>query len=432
MRKVNLIFLEDVSETKWKQGKTKILLKCQDKAEKEIGEVIVDNEAIIYNLKNVEDEMYSIKRYLREILKNSKIERNFEKIYINGKLFGERKEEERFVYCETENEIEFLNFVSSFDDISQTFYNSSKKFEVKFSFNEGKGMLIYVKLSDKLFMENKIKKETVDTEDGIEYIDSKEYSVKVNDIAAASSALKWISSYKFNSIQTFELMLRKSIIKKLPKNNLTDNCNELWSIFKGFETDIKMTPELIYVLSNFNYSPSMNFDDALKTISEAMENKRIGSFEIETEKGIISFNPFEDPKLVLKSENGTKINSAIEDFHKISEYVKEFELEYYNKPKDNYISRTQMNINILSHENEISITKRTFAKTDFKYLHELSEKKGKEIKFEILHSYDNFKIDNKTLKIKVPSYYSDERIKEYKNRFSEAFQYFENIETYSN
>ena len=67
MRKVNLIFLEDVSETKWKQGKTKILLKCQDKAEKEIGEVIDDDEAIIYNLKNVEDEMYSIKRYLREI-----------------------------------------------------------------------------------------------------------------------------------------------------------------------------------------------------------------------------------------------------------------------------------------------------------------------------------------------------------------------------
>ena len=432
MRKVNLIFLEDVSETKWKQGKTKILLKCQDKAEKEIGEVIVDNEAIIYNLKNVEDEMYSIKRYLREILKNSKIERNFEKIYINGKLFGERKEEERFVYCETENEIEFLNFVSSFDDISQTFYNSSKNFEVKFSFNEGKGMLIYVKLSDKLFMENRIKKETVDTEDGIEYIDSKEYSVKVNDIVAASSALKWISSYKFNSIQTFELMLRKSIIKKLPKNNLTDNCNELWSIFKGFEADIKMTPELIYVLSNFNYSPSISFDKALKTISEATKNKRIGSFEIVTEKGNIAFDPFENEKLVLKSENGAKINETIEDFHKISEYVKEFELIYYNKSKDGYYSRSQININILSYENEISITKRTFAKTDFKYLRELSEKTGKEIKFEIFHSYDNFKIDGGTLKIKVNSYYDDERIEEYKNRFSEAFQYFENVETYSN
>ena len=432
MRKINLIFLGDISETEWKNGETKISLKRRDEAEKEIGEVLVDNEAIIYKIKNVEDDMYSIKRYLSAILKNDKIERNIEKIYIDGKLFGERKEEEIFVYCETENEIEFLNFVSSFDDISQTFYNSSKNFEVKFSFNEGKGMLIYVKLSDKLFMENKIKKETVDTEDGIEYIDSKEYSVKVNDIVAASSALKWISSYKFNSIQTFELMLRKSIIKKLPKNNLTDNCNELWSIFKGFEADIKMTPELIYVLSNFNYLPRMSFDEALRTISEAMKNKRIGSFEIVTEKGNIAFDPFGNEKLVLKSENGTKINSAIEDFHKISEYVKEFELEYYNKPKDNYISRTQMNINILSCENEILITKRTFAKTDFKYLHELSEKTGKEIKFEILHSYANFKIDNKTLKIKVPSYYSDERIEEYKNRFSEAFQYFENIETYSN
>lgn len=113
----------------------------------------------------------------------------------------------------------------------------------------------------------------------------------------------------------------------MPKNNLTDNCNEIWDVFKNFVADVEMTPEMIYVLSNFNYSPSMNFDDALKTISEAMENKRIGSFEIETEKGIISFNPFEDPKLVLKSENGAKINFAIEDFHKISEYVKEFELE---------------------------------------------------------------------------------------------------------
>ena len=431
MRKVNLIFLEDVSETKWKQGKTKILLKCQDKAEKEIGEVIVDNEAIIYNLKNVEDEMYSIKRYLREILKNSKIERNFEKIYINGKLFGERKEEERFVYCETENEIEFLNFVSSFDDISQTFYNSSKNSEVKFSFNEGKGMLIYVKLSDKLFMENKIKKETVNTEDGIEYVDSKEYSVKVNEIVTASSALKWISSYKFNGVQTFVLLLKKAIIKKMPKNNLTDNCNEIWSSFEEFENNVEMTPEMVYVLSNFYYSPSMSFDEALKVISEAIKNRRIGSFEIVTEKGSLTFDPFENEKLVLKSENGAKINSAIEDFHKISEYVKEFELIYYNKSKDGYYSRSQININILSYENEISITKRTFAKTDFKYLRKLSEKTGKEIKFKIFHSYDNFKIDGGTLKIKVNSYYDDERIEEYKNRFSEAFQYFENVETYS-
>lgn len=430
MRKINLIFLGDISETEWKNGETKVSLKRRDEAEKEIGEVLVDNEAIIYKLKNVEDDMYSIKRYLSSILKNDKIERNIEKIYIDGKLFGERKEKECFVYCETENEIEFLNFVNSFNDISLTFSNSSKSFNVKFSINES--IPTYIKLADKFFMEKKYREETIDTENGMKYVRGNELEVEVNDIVTASSVLKWLSNYKYDNIKMSAMLLRKSIIKKLPKNNLTDNCNEIWDVFKNFVADVEMTPEMIYVLSNFNYSTSMNFDDALKTISEAMENKRIGSFEIETEKGIISFNPFEDPKLVLKSENGTKINSAIEDFHKISEYVKEFELEYYNKPKDNYISRTQMNINILSHENEISITKRTFAKTDFKYLHELSEKKGKEIKFEILHSYDNFKIDNKTLKIKVPSYYSDERIKEYKNRFSEAFQYFENIETYSN
>jgi|GEM_PF-2712776 len=430
MRKINLNYLEDVSETKWEKGTTEILLKYRDEPAKEIGEVMVDDEAIIYKLKNVEDDTYRIKRYLRAILKNDKIERSNEKLYIDGKLFGERKEEETFAYCETENEIEFLRFIKTFDDISLIFSNTSKSFNVKFSTSEG--IPVYLKLADKFFTEKIVKEEIVDAENGIRQIYSKEHIVEANDIVAASSALKWISTYKYNSIQTFELLIRKAIIKKLPKNNLTDNCNEIWNCFEKFESDVKMTPEMIYVLSSFCYSPSMSFDKALKTISEAMKNKRIGSFEIATEKGKFDFNPFGNEKLVLKSENGTKINAAIEDFYKISEYVKEFELEYYNKPKDSYFSRTQTNINILSYENEISITKRAFAKTDFKYLRELSEKTGKEIKFEIINGYSYFKIDGATLKIEVSSWYDDERTEEYKKKFEKAFQYFENVETYTN
>ena len=430
MRKITLNYLEDVSKTKWEKGTTEILLKYHDEQEKEIGEVLVDNEAITYKLKNVEDDTHLIKRYLISILKNDKIERNIEKIYIDGKLFGERKAEEIFVYCETENEIEFLKFVKTFDDISLTFSNSSKSFNVKFSIHES--IPIYIKLANKFFMEKKYREETVDTENGMKYVRGNELEVEVNDIVTASSVLKWLSNYKYDNIKMSAMLLRKSIIKKLPKNNLTDNCNEIWDVFKNFVADVEMTPEMIYVLSNFNYSPSMNFDDALKTISEAMENKRIGSFEIETEKGIIIFNPFEDPKLVLKSENGAKINFAIEDFHKISEYIKEFELEYYSAVKDKYGLRSaQMNLNIINYESKILISKRTFAKTDFKYLRKLSEKTGKEIKFRIINSYANFKIDGATLKIEVNSYYDDERIEECKKKFSEAFQYFENVETYN-
>lgn len=429
MRKITLNYLEDVSETRWEKGRTEILLKYRDEQEKEIGEVLVDNEAITYKLKNVEDDTHRIKRYLRAILKNDEIERSNEKVYINGKLFGERKGEETFAYCETENEIEFLKFVKTFDDISLTFSNNSKSFNVKFSTSEG--IPVYVKLADKFFMEKIVKEETVDAGNGIKQIYSKEHIVEANDIVAASSALKWISSYKYNSIQTFVLLIKKAILKKLPKNNLTDKFDETWFLFKGFENDVKMTPEIVYVLSSFYYSPRMSFDKALKTISEAAKNKRIGSFEIVTEKGNFAFDPFGNEKLVLKSENGPKINAAIEDFHKISEYTKEFKLEYYNKSKDGYYSGTQININILSHKNEISIAKRTFAKTDFKYLRELSEKTGKEIKLEILNGYSNFKIDGGTLKINVSSWYDNEKIEEYKKKFSEAFQYFENIETYN-
>ena len=429
MRKINLIFLGDISETEWKNGETKVSLKRRDEAEKEIGEVLVDNEAIIYKLKNVEDDMYSIKRYLSSILKNDKIERNIEKIYIDGKLFGERKEKECFVYCETENEIEFLNFVNSFNDISLTFSNSSKSFNVKFSISES--IPVYVKLADKFFMEKKYREEIIDTENGMKYVRGNELEVEVNDIVTASSVLKWFSNYKYDNIKMSAILLRKSIIKKLPKNNLTDNCNEIWDVFKNFVADVEITPEMIYVLSNFNYSTSMNFDDALKTISEATKNKRIGSFEIVTEKGKFDFNPFGNEKLVLKSENGIKINGAIEDFHKISEYVKDFKLEYCKKVKYGYYSGTEININILSDENEISIAKRTFAKTDFKYLRELSEKTGKEIKFGIINSYAIFKIEGGTLKIEFSPYYDKEEIEEYKKKFSEAFRYFEKIETYN-
>ena len=103
MKKITLNYLEDVSETSWEKGKTGILLKYRDEPAKEIGEALVDDEAIIYKLKNVEDNLYSIKRYLRAILKNDETERNSEKIYIDGKLFGERKGEETFAYCETKS-----------------------------------------------------------------------------------------------------------------------------------------------------------------------------------------------------------------------------------------------------------------------------------------------------------------------------------------
>ena len=62
MRKINLNYLEDVSETKWEKGTTEILLKYRDEPAKEIGEVMVDDETIIYKLKNVEDDTYRIKR----------------------------------------------------------------------------------------------------------------------------------------------------------------------------------------------------------------------------------------------------------------------------------------------------------------------------------------------------------------------------------
>ena len=425
MKKIISNYLENVNEIEWENGKTEISLKCRDEAEKEIGEVLVDDEAITYRFKNLESDTYSVRRYLREILKNRRTERDNEKIYIDGKLFGERKGEECLAYCDTENEVEFLDFVKYFDDIGLTFSNLSGTFRVKFSIHES--VPKYIKLADRFFMEKKDTEEIIETENGIKQIWGKELEVEANDIVVASSVLKWIMNYKYDNVHMAALMIRKSIIKKLPKNNLTDNCNKIWDVFKDFVDNVEMTPEMIYVLSNFGYAPSMIFEKALETVAKAAEDKRIGSFDIKTEKGVIIFDPLEDAKVVLKSENGLKMASVMEDFDKVSEYADEFELEYYKPSKDKHFRR---NLSIANFNERILVSKRNFAKTDFKHFRELSERTGKEITLTIDDDYDRFKIDGGTLKIEVSPYYDDRQVEQYKEKFSGTFQYFEKIETY--
>lgn len=84
MKKIISNYLENVNGIEWENGKTEISLKCCDESEKEIGEVLVDDEAITYRFKNLEGDTYSVRRYLREILKNRRTERDNEKIYIDG------------------------------------------------------------------------------------------------------------------------------------------------------------------------------------------------------------------------------------------------------------------------------------------------------------------------------------------------------------
>lgn len=84
MKKIISNYLENVNGIEWENGKTEISLKYIDETEKEIGEVSVDDEAITYRFKNLESDTYSVRRYLREILKNRRTERDNEKIYIAG------------------------------------------------------------------------------------------------------------------------------------------------------------------------------------------------------------------------------------------------------------------------------------------------------------------------------------------------------------
>lgn len=306
------------------------------------------------------------------------------------------------------NENNVQDFVRKIMELYETkimtdseFISDNGKLKIKFEEN------IIPKIID--FEENKVEHiERVNSNNNKETYQN-EISVEIKNINIGTEIFKLMCKLGYDKTVIERNLLKKSMVKLLPDNNLKekDTIGE-WDEFKFLDSEYFPTPEIykavsILFYSRFNLNYKEAFDLAIKSYNQKIFGYKIYSSEliIDLEKNII-FN---------FKNNNKKFKSLILNF-----------LEIFEK-FDNFGFISNNNIELYKRENEIFISKKTFAKTDFKALKELSIKTGFKIVYSILEDYQKFTIEKDSLKVIITNSTTKEELEKY----NEIKKYFSKV-----
>lgn len=248
------------------------------------------------------------------------------------------------------------------------------------------------------------------SEDGKEtYSESIEYNVLCDSLEAGSEIYRILWEFGYEDSEIERKLLRKSLLKLLPENSLTEK-KELngWESIV-FDKPVKLNAEMLKTASLvFNYLEKIEHKEALNIVAEAAE------------KNIKNFTFFSDEaRITLGDEIKFEFN-MINKMAGMAEKVKEI----WGIAKIEEFEAVSINGIRFKKENEVlTVSKENFAKTDFKALKNLSEIIGKQIEYIIRREYDFFYITKNELKIKVSAW----RYEEEKDKISEKYKCLEEI-----
>lgn len=248
------------------------------------------------------------------------------------------------------------------------------------------------------------------SEDGKEtYSESIEYNVLCDSLEAGSEIYRMLWEFGYEDSEIERKLLRRSLLKLLPENSLTEK-KELngWESIV-FDKPVKLNAEMLKTASLvFNYVEKIEHKEALNIVGEAVE-KNITNFYFFSNEARITL----DDKIKFEFNMINKMAGMAEKVKEIwgTAKIEEFEAVSINGIR-------------FKKENEIlEASKENFAKTDFKALKNLSEIIGKQIEYIIRKEYDFFYITENELKIKVSAW----RYEEEKDKISEKYKCLEEI-----
>ena len=248
------------------------------------------------------------------------------------------------------------------------------------------------------------------SEDGKEtYSESIEYNVLCDSLEAGSEIYRMLWEFGYEDSEIERKLLRRSLLKLLPENSLTEK-KELngWESIV-FDKPVKLNAEMLKTASLvFNYLEKIEHKEALNIVAEAAE------------KNIKNFTFFSDEaRITLGDEIKFEFN-MINKMAGMAEKVKEI----WGIAKIEEFEAVSINGIRFKKENEVlTVSKENFAKTDFKALKNLSAAIGKPIEYIIRKEYDFFFITENELKIKVSTW----RYEEEKYKISEKYKCLEEI-----
>lgn len=234
---------------------------------------------------------------------------------------------------------------------------------------------------------NKIEKKEEITEENNQEIYKKKISVKIKNLNIGYEIYRFLINldYNYKNSEIQRKLIRKSLVSLLPENNLIGKKNiSEWEDVKFLNSEYFPQPDVYKTLDLvFHSRMFLEFKKAIE-LAKKSYNQKIFGYQIYSDQAIIQI----EKNIVFKFEN-KRLNFLISNF-----------LETFEK-FDDFCFRTNNNtIKICKKNNEIFIFKRTFAKSDFKYLKELAIKTGSKIFYKILEDNQEFIIEKDILKIK--------------------------------
>ena len=420
--------IDGIRNLNYSKGNNEIyFLKTQPDGKKEkfkIADAVLEDNKLIYRfIENNKTSLYlnNLKQKLKiwKFLEhqNLKMEKETVNIAVESKngRFVEKTFAERYgkIYRRYINTDNIQAFVSMIEEIKENELISNTEFvsetgKIGILFEDRKIPECVIAEDFKLERSKKIQEDI--SEDGKEtYSESIEYNVLCDSLEAGSEIYRMLWEFGYEDSEIERKLLRRSLLKLLPENSLTEK-KELngWESIV-FDKPVKLNAEMLKTASLvFNYLEKIEHKEALNIVAEAAE------------KNIKNFTFFSDEaRITLGDEIKFEFN-MINKMAGMAEKVKEI----WGIAKIEEFEAVSINGIRFKKENEVlTVSKENFAKTDFKALKNLSEIIGKQIEYIIRREYDFFYITKNELKIKVSAW----RYEEEKDKISEKYKCLEEI-----
>lgn len=419
--------IEEIRNLNYRKGNNEIyFLKTELDGKKDkfkIADAVLEDNKLIYRfIENSKTSLFldDLKRKLKiwRFLEHqdSKVEKETINIAIENedgrfveKTFAERCRKIYRRYLDTDNIQAFVSMIKEIrkNDLIKNTEFVSETGKIGMLFEDRKIPECIIAEGFKLEKNKKVKDVS---EDGIEtYSESIEYNILCSSLEAGSEIYRmfWNFGYKVSEIE--RKLLKRSLLKLLPENNLTEK-KELdgWERLV-FDKPVKLNAEMLKTaMLVFNYAETVEHKEALNIVAEAVE------------KNITNFTFFSDEaKITL----GNKIKFEFNTVNKMATLAEKVK-EILGIAKTEEFEALSMNRIHFKKENEIlTASKENFAKTDFRTLKNLSEIIGKPIEYIIGREYDFFYITGNELKIEVSGW----RYEEEKDKIIEKYKCLEEI-----
>lgn len=245
------------------------------------------------------------------------------------------------------------------------------------------------------------------------YSESIEYNVSCTNLEAGSEIYRMLWEFGYEDSEIERKVLRRSLLKLLPENNLTEK-KELdgWERLV-FDKPVKLNAEILKTaLLVFNYTETVEHKEALNIVKEAVE-KNIANFTFFSDEARITLSN----KIKFEFNTVNKMATMAEKFKEIwgIAKIKEFEILSMN------------GIHFKKENESLTVSKDNFAKTDFRALKNLSEIINEPIEYLIRKEYDFFLINGNELKIKVSAWRYEKEKDEILEKYKCLEEFFEKV-----